>query len=152
PPRLPLSIGPGELAARRLAARGEAPPSGDARARLHALSQAARAHATARPLPLGRRAADARHRPRPYVAPEAPDAGRAVPRPVAPGGRSDRRDQPPPARGWRHAPLRRAERRARPVARRSRLRPRERPDRDRGLGQVAAPPRRGPKGLPGRVG
>ena len=58
---------------------------------------------------LGRRADDARHRPRADEPAEAPFARRAVARPGAPPRRADLRHPRADPRGWRHRPARRAE-------------------------------------------
>src|SRR5207249_3603080 len=81
---------------------------------------------------LGRRAADARHRPGAGGAPPAAAARRALARPgAAPLARDLRRD-PADQRRRRRGPAGRAERSARTGARGARLRPRDRPSGRRG--------------------
>src|SRR5262249_1318765 len=110
---------------------------GESRARVRAVSRARRAPAPAGGQPLGRRAADARRRPRSHVAAQARPARRALDGAGARDGAASVRPDSARARGGLHDPGRRAERPTGPQARRPRVPARGGAPQDGGPGRHA---------------
>src|SRR5581483_920785 len=135
----------------RVPARGPGRLPREPGARLRPLPGAGRAAGPAGGEPVGRRAADAGHRPGPHVAPEAHPARRAVDGPGAGDGPAPVRPHPAGARRGLHDPDRRAERAAGAEAGRPGLPARGGAHPHRGAGRPAPGGGVRPPGLRGAV-